>query len=791
MDRRSAAPAWLVFGVGLLAIAAIVAGPRALAVPLVPLVELGSIVATVVGIRRNTRPPAGGARRSRRSSGRIQEADPGRRRVWWAFVAAEVGFLLAGILRVAIPGADSTPPGPAALIPDLLAVPAYLAFAYPLLRMLRLRRARDDDPARADAVLIGLGAALAAWTLLIEPDLNAAELPSLPQLAAAFFPMVDVALLAIVAQLLLADGVRKPSLWLLATANAALFAGDLMLAIRYDDPGAGPAALLTALDGLYLLGYLALGTAALHPTMRTLTEPQPVLVRRLGGARTVGIAAMLIAPSALAIAFPPPTFWSGVVRLALSAGLTATLTGRIVRANNSRARAEATTRHRATHDALTDLPNRELLTETVARWCDLANADEREISLLFLDLDRFKLVNDNWGHPVGDELLCAVSSRLSEVVRDEDLVCRIGGDEFVIAMAGTAGTEVSAAGLAESMAQRLLATFTRPFELSVGSIIVTPSIGIARSSGAAEALELIRDADIAMYQAKSEGRNGYAFFDASLRDRTRARVDLDQAMRGAFERGELSVAYQPIIALDGGSLCGFEALMRWRHPVYGSVSPVDFIPIAEDTGLIVPIGTWLLGEAVEQLATWRDQQPLGEPLHVSVNISFRQLRDPALVDTVRAALQRTGLPPSALWLEITESGLVDDSHTATDTLLALHDLGVVLCIDDFGTGYASLNYVRLFPAGIVKIDRSFVSGIGGSGSDEAIIRAVMAMAHALGQRVVAEGVETAEQRDWLVALGCDMVQGWLYGAPRPGPAQDALVAGDPRAWVESARSTAH
>jgi diguanylate cyclase (GGDEF)-like protein len=751
MHRRSAAPAWLFFGAGLLAIAAIVAGPRELAVPLVPVVELGSIVATVVGIRRGRDAPDHG------------------RRVWWSFVAAEVGFLLAGVLRVAVPDADSTPPGPAALVPDILAVPAYLAFAYPLLRMIRLRRAGDDDPARADAVLIGLGAALAAWTLLIEPDLSAAQLPSLPRLAAAFFPMVDVALLVIVAQLLLADGARKPALWLLATSNAALFAGDLMLAMRYDDPVAWPAALLTALDGLYLLAYLALGTAALHPTMRTLTEPQPVLVRRLGGARTVGIAAMLIAPSALAIAFPPTTFWSGVVRLALSAGLTATLTGRIVRANNSRARAEATTRHRATHDALTDLPNRELLTETVARWCDLATADEREISLLFLDLDRFKLVNDSWGHPVGDELLCAVSSRLSEVVRGEDLVCRIGGDEFVIA---TAGTEA-----AESMAQRLLATFTRPFELSVGSIIVTPSIGIARSSGAAEALELIRDADIAMYQAKADGRNGYAFFDASLRDRTRTRVDLEQAMRGAFERGELAVAYQPIVALDGESLCGFEALMRWRHPVYGSVSPLDFIPIAEDTGLIVPIGSWLLGEAVEQLAAWRDRHPHSERLHVSVNVSFRQLRDPALVDTVRAALRRTGLPPSALWLELTESGLVDDSHAATDTLLALHDLGVVLCIDDFGTGYASLNYIRLFPAGIVKIDRSFVAGIGGSGSDEAIIRAVTAMAHALGQRVVAEGVETAEQRDWLAALGCDMVQGWLYGAPRPGPAQDALVAG--------------
>jgi diguanylate cyclase (GGDEF)-like protein len=724
-------------------------GPAGLAMPAFVAVAIGSITATVIGTLRH--------------------GMPGARRAWWAMVAAQALFLGGVILRATVPGAYANPPSPAVFVPDLLVVPGYLLVGYGLIDLLRRRRARDDHPARADAVILGFGAALAAWAFLIAPRVGSQTISAMVQLA-TFFPVIDVALLVIVVQLLLADGVRKPALWLLGLTAIALFAGDLLFAINIDAPNPTAAA-TTLLDVLFLIAYVAIGVSALHPTMRTLTEPQPVTSRNLGITRTTSIAAVLIAPSALATLLPPPALWDGLVRLALTMMLTVTIVTRIVRSNNSRARAEKSARHRATHDALTDLPNRELLTETVTRWCDRATDDGQEISLLFIDLDRFKVVNDSWGHQVGDELLCAVAARLSAMVRGEDLVCRIGGDEFVIALASG-----SPSALAESLAQRMVLDFAEPFQLSVGDVIITPSIGVARSTGATEALELIRDADTAMYKAKGSGRNAYAVFDRSLHEEVRTRADLEQALRGALERGELSVHYQPIVDLDADELSGFEALMRWTHPQLGTVSPLQFIPIAEDTGLIVASGAWLLEEAAGQLARWRAARAEGLPeLHVSVNISVRQLRDSSLVGVVRDVLDRTGLPASALWLEITESGVMVDPEAALCTLRALRYLGVTLCIDDFGTGYSSLSYLRRLPARIVKIDRSFINGVGEDGDNEPIVRAVVGMAHALGQQVVAEGVETAVQRDWLRALGCDLAQGWLYGAPRPADKQLAWL----------------
>jgi EAL domain-containing protein (putative c-di-GMP-specific phosphodiesterase class I) len=281
-----------------------------------------------------------------------------------------------------------------------------------------------------------------------------------------------------------------------------------------------------------------------------------------------------------------------------------------------------------------------------------------------------------------------------------------------------------------------------------------------------------------MYKAKGSGRNAYALFDTSLRDRVRDRMNLEQALRGALGNGELSVHFQPIVDLSSDELDGFEALMRWTHPVLGSVSPLDFIPIAEETGLIVESGAWLLRRSARQLVAWTAERPAGaRQLHVSVNVSVRQLRDGALVEIVRDVLAETRLPPECLWLEITESGVMEDIETALTTLAALRELGVVLCIDDFGTGYSSLSYLHRLPVGIVKIDRSFVAGVGEDGQNEPIVRAVLAMTHAMGHRVVAEGVETAVQRDWLRDQGCDLAQGWLYGrAELPADLAGAVAA---------------
>jgi diguanylate cyclase (GGDEF)-like protein len=727
--------AWLhVLGGGVL-VAIFVAGPEWAQTPVMTLLMIAGMVAMHVGPRRN-----------------LQPAD---RTPWRLIRAAGYIFLVASLIRAVVPGTVSIPPQPIALIPDGMAIPAYLCIGYALTVMLRRRRAGDDDPARVDAILVGLAAAFLTWTFVIAPSVSAAD-SSPVQIVDGLFPITDVVLLVLVAQLLLAGGVRAASLWMLILASGAMFAGDLLFCLRDARLADIPQG---TIDALFLVMFVLIPAAALHPSTRSLVEPQQIVVRDMSPARLVMIGLVVVVPTVVTSLMPVGHLANDLVRSMLCALLVLGVLARVVRSNNSRVKAELVTRRRVTHDALTDLPNRELLTETVARWADRAAADHLEISLLFIDLDRFKMVNDHWGHRVGDELLCAVASRLGEQVRAEDVVARIGGDEFVIALASPSHLR-----LAESLADRLLIEFAKPFTLSVGDVVVSVSIGVAKSTGGAHALELIRDADTAMYKAKGSGRNAYALFDTSLREQVRDRVKLEQALRGALERGELAVHFQPIVDLATEELDGFEALMRWNSPELGFVSPVEFIPIAEETGMIEEMGAWLLRDSVRQLLAWTDVRgPGARPLHVSVNVAVRQLRDGSLVTIVDDVLRETGLPPEALWLEITESGVMEDIEAALLTLNALHALGVTLCIDDFGTGYSSLSYLHRLPVGIVKIDRSFINDVGERGTNEPIVRAVLAMTHAMGHRVVAEGVETETQRDWLRDQGCDLVQGWFYG----------------------------
>ncbi|MFC4068188.1 putative bifunctional diguanylate cyclase/phosphodiesterase [Actinoplanes subglobosus] len=686
---------------------------------------------------------------------------------WRHIRHASYFFVLSSLLRVVREFGGL--PDWLTLLPDLLTIPAYLIIGLCFMVMLRHRRADEDDSARIDALLMGLGIAFLTWTFLIAPNL-ASDLTGSQQVN-ALFPVFDVTILVLAARLMLSRGVRQPSLWLLVLACGALFTGDLFYCLREALRVPVPQSWV---DTFLLLMFVLLTAASLHPSMRTLTEPQEGVTRDLSRGRTVLIGAMVIFPVGLTALMPPESMASNLIRAALCLSLVLTVLYRVIRSNNSRARAERISRRRVTHDALTDLPNRELLTETVTLWAGRAAGERLEISLLFLDLDRFKMINDNWGHRVGDELLRAVAERLTQQVRAEDLVSRIGGDEFVVALAGPPSER-----LGEQLAERLIAEFNRPFSLSIGDVVTSVSIGVAKSTGDVHALDLIRDADTSMYKAKSNGRNMYALFDASMRDQVRDRVRLEQALRGALEREELAAHFQPIIDLASGELDGFEALMRWQSPELGFVSPVRFIPIAEETGMIEDMGAWLLRESVRQLAEWTARRgPGARPLHVSVNVAVRQLRDGSLVRIVDDALREHGLAPSALWLEITESGVMEDLEAALLTLDALRAMGVTLCVDDFGTGYSSLSYLDRLPVGIVKIDRSFVQGVGDNGAKEPIVRAVLAMTRAMGHRVVAEGVETEAQRDWLREQGCDLVQGWLYSK--------ADVPANLTAWIDRA-----
>jgi diguanylate cyclase (GGDEF)-like protein len=743
--------AWALLAVGVAAVVATLLGGTDLQTVLGGVGPVAAIGAVVVGALRHP--------------------ERGSRWPWVLIATALAAFLGGAVVRVFMPGISESAPTAASFVPDILVVPGYALLVWALMTMLRRRCATQDDPARTDAWLIGVGAALIVWAYLVAPAIWSTAHPNWLRILAGVFPVVDVLILVIVIYLVMADGVRTPSLWLVAVSTAAMFAADLMYVVSELGLGAsGPA--LTWFNALVLAGYVAMGSAALHPSMRTLVEPQDVTVHDLGIARGVTLSIVMIAPTLLAFLSPPANDWNRLVCVGLTVVFAAMVVWRIVRTTTSWRRADEAGRWRATHDPLTGLANRELLSQTLTTWGERAKAEGKDISLLFVDLDRFKTVNDLWGHQVGDEVLCAVAGRLSAAIRGDDLVCRIGADKFVIALATS-----SPAALAATLAQRLVEQFTQPFTVSVGDVNVTPSIGVATTCDAVtDAVDLIIAADMAMYEAKDAGRNRWHGYDVAFRDRTRRKARLEQALRGALERHELSVHYQPIINLRDDTLTGFEALMRWNHPELGLVSPVEFIPIAEETGMIVSSGAWLLEQAAAQLVTWQAQRA-GDPLalHVSVNLSVRQLHDPTLITMVRGVLDRTGLPVQALWLEVTESGAMDDPEACLAILRELRDLGVTICIDDFGTGYSSLSYLTKLPAHIVKIDRSLVADLGTGGENEAVVKSVLTMAHLLDREVVAEGVETAVQRDWLRDRGCDLVQGYLYGAPRTAAAQQSWI----------------
>jgi diguanylate cyclase (GGDEF)-like protein len=399
---------------------------------------------------------------------------------------------------------------------------------------------------------------------------------------------------------------------------------------------------------------------------------------------------------------------------------------------------------------------------------ELAEADLRHerIAVLFLDLDRFKVVNDSLGHSAGDRLLVAVSDRLSATMGPTDVVARFGGDEFTILCHNVTSEET-----AELVAERLAEAIARPVALMEGEVFVTASVGIALSGTAGDTPEtLLRNADAAMYRAKELGRDRAELFDA--REHHRAVDDLrtGNALHRAIERGEMRVYYQPMINLDHGSLVGFEALIRWEHPERGLVPPMEFVPLAEETGLIVPLGVWALEQACRQAVAWHEAAPDTPQLTMSVNLSPRQLAEPALPNDVARVLHETRIHPSALWLEITESTLTRDAESALSALGALRALGLHLAVDDFGSGYSSLAYLERLPVESLKVDRSFTSGVGTRKDSTAIVDAIVSLARALHLSTVAEGIETREQFRLLRGMGCEVGQGFLFGPAQPADA---------------------
>jgi diguanylate cyclase (GGDEF)-like protein/PAS domain S-box-containing protein len=425
--------------------------------------------------------------------------------------------------------------------------------------------------------------------------------------------------------------------------------------------------------------------------------------------------------------------------------------------------------HQAYHDALTGLPNRSLFQSRLEMALARANRHRRTIAVLFLDLDRFKVINDSLGHETGDELLVAVAQRLQAAVRGEDTVARMSGDEFTVLL-----EEVEDEADAARVARRMIDDIRQPIDLGGHQVFVGASIGIALSrDGEDRAEDLLRDADLAMYRAKERGRSRYEVFETTMGARARQRLDLEADLRRALEHDELRLHYQPEVELQTGRVVATEALVRWDHPERGLLAPIEFIPMSEETGLILPLGRLVLEEACRQAREWQVRYPVDPPRRMSVNVSGRQL--PTLVHDVEQALARTGLDPSMLTLEITESVVMEEPEAAIPIFRALRGLGVELAIDDFGTGYSSLSYLKHFPISELKLDKSFVDGLGIDAADRAIAQSVVTLASCLHVTVTAEGIETPEQAAELLAMGCPQGQGFRFARPQPAEAIEHLL----------------
>jgi diguanylate cyclase (GGDEF)-like protein/PAS domain S-box-containing protein len=440
-------------------------------------------------------------------------------------------------------------------------------------------------------------------------------------------------------------------------------------------------------------------------------------------------------------------------------------------------------RREAQFDSLTTLPNRSYATDLLRRAIARAKRNkEQQFGVLFLDCDRFKVVNDSLGHHAGDSLLRLVAGRLNGCVRPGDVVARLGGDEFVVILEG-----VKDEAEAISVAERIQHSLAQPFYLDGRELFMSVSVGIAMSQPGLERPEdYLRDADLAMYRAKLRGRARHEVFRADMRAGAVLQMSLENDLRHSMDRGELRVMYQPIWSLASGRIVGFEALVRWDHPTHGAMQPADFIPIAEETGLILPLGEWVLRQSAQRLAHWNTKVVADDPIWMSVNVAARQLTHPGLVEIVKSTIAETGIESGKLKLEITESMIMADAVAAVGALEQLKALGIHMLMDDFGTGHASLSYLHRLPISTIKIDRYFVGRIDSNSECLEIVRTILNLSRSLSMDVVAEGVENSAQREVLQSLGCEFVQGYLLSPPLDADAAERLLLTN-RA-VESAAS---
>jgi diguanylate cyclase (GGDEF)-like protein/PAS domain S-box-containing protein len=812
----------------------------------------------------------------------------------WLLVGAALLLWVIGDVVYSLLG-TTTSGGPA----DLAYLAAYACLVVAVLQIVRARTGHLQSDTLIDAALVGVAGLLAIWELVIEPSWGAEGSSALAQTVDAVYPVLDVVLLVLLVQLLLAPGRKLPATLWLSGGVAVVFLADIAYAVLAQTNSYWESdTWARLLDGGWLVGYALFAVAAWHPSMTELTRPTEGEVR-YGNGRLFATGAVLLTVPLVSIAalhlyghagaetllistftIVPLVVWriarlnqstqAALDRVARSEayyrgmalnssdayvvidadgrvldvsdaleslvqisvdqamgkeamsivhtddrdlaealiasarsrpGMTVTGEARTLLGGNGpaiwvelrvtdlladpdiggivinahditdRKRAESELSHQAFHDALTGLPNRLLLRDRLTHALVSRPRIDSGISVLYCDLDGFKAVNDTLGHDAGDQVLRVVAERLQRIVRPADTVARLGGDEFVVLLDGVTQDE------AETAAARMLQVLSDPVAIGGTPLVITGSIGVASVSAAEQpaADDLLRDADTAMYEAKGAGRNRSMNYHPSMRRRALSRHAIEADLSHALQRGELEAYYQPLVSLDDEHVIGFEALVRWNHPTKGLLLPGSFIELAEESGAIIPIGAWMLRTACAHAAAWQELRPDGPGLTISVNLSARQLAEVGIVDEVANALAITGLDPSLLVLELTESMLVQRPGITAERLRALKALGLELAIDDFGVGYSSLSYLQQFPFDILKIDRSFVDGISDPDSLPAIVRGLLDLANTLGLDIVAEGIEEEVQRRSLVNEGCTTGQGFLFARPMTHTDATALV----------------
>jgi diguanylate cyclase len=621
-----------------------------------------------------------------------------------------------------------------------------------------------------DALIVALGTWLLIWVLLIQPSIDAIVEPNIVTGLRGITLATSTVVLFLLVSLLFSDANRTAAVWLLSGAIGFSLVGDLLYAI--DKSGHLDVAGRIG-NAPYVASLFLASATFLHPSVRGLNQRGSIRLRRPLFGRLVLTTLALIVPVVLVSLVDPADRLDRVVRTVSLFVLAAAVTARVIQAVRDNARSQAVLVEMAQTDPLTGLPNRNLMLDHITDSLERSWRADKRPTVLFIDVDRFKNINDSLGHGAGDDVLQAVARRLRNTLPDRARVGRISGDEFVVV-----DPESRTAADAMQLAERVLAAFHEPLQVQQGDVFVSASIGVALASptGSLTAEELLRNADTAMYRAKDAGRNCIAVFDDSMLERVTQRLSIETALYRALERRELRLVHQPIIDIQLGDVVGFEALMRWEQEDGTTVSPAEFIPIAEETGIIVPIGAWALLEALSHLREWIDRGVCPDSASMSVNVSPRQLHDPNFTAVVSEALTRSRIEPRQLWLEVTEGVMIAEPEQALSTLRRLNSLGVRVAIDDFGTGYSSLSLLQRFPIQRLKIDRAFISGLADDVNSRSLVKTIIAMGDALGLDTVAEGVESIRQLQSLADLRCAKAQGFLISHPVHPDAMESTLA---------------